>query len=159
MKGNVDDLTGKQEEIDLILSGKIDGAFEENGYLYLTSNGEVVVDKLGPFAGGGGGGGNNASLSVQNTTGWISKTIAYEAECAVQIVWSPTEDGMPTGNGSLKVTVNGELKATLNAAQGQVEIKLTDYLNIGANTVKINISDVYGNNRTINFSITAVERV
>lgn len=159
MKNSVDSVVSSQEEMALILSGKVDGAFEEDGYLYLTSNDEVVVGPLGPFAGGSGGGGtggNNAVLSVQNVTGWISKTIAHGAECVVSIAWSSTEDGMPTGNGSLKVTVNGALKATINVAQGEVQVPLTDYLNIGQNAVKINISDVYGNNRTVNFSITAV---
>ncbi len=160
MKGDVDTLNGSQEEMALILSGKVDGAFEEDGYLYLTSNDEVVVGPLGPFAGGSGGGGgtggNNATLSVQNTTGWISKTIAHGAECAVSITWSSMEDGMPTGNGSLKVTVNGALKATMNVAQGEVQVSLSGYLNVGSNAVKINVSDVYGNNRTVNFSITAV---
>lgn len=159
MKSDVDALSSAQDEMELVLSGKVDGAFEEDGYLYLTSNDEVVVGPLGPFAGGSGGGGtggNNATLSVQNTTGWISKTIAHGSECSISITWSSTEDGMPTGNGSLKVTVNGALKATLNVAQGQVEIPLTDYLGVGANAVKINVSDVYGNNRTVNFSITTV---
>lgn len=159
MKSEVDSLSAEQEEMELVISGKVDGAFEEDGYLYLTSNDEVVVGPLGPFAGGGGGGGtggNNATLSVQNTTGWISKTIAQGAECSVSITWSSTEDGMPTGNGSIKVTVNGALKATLNVTQGEVQIPLTDYLNVGSNAVKINVSDVYGNSRTVNFGITAV---
>ena len=157
MKNSVDSIVSSQEEMELILSGKVDGAFEEDGYLYLTSNDEVVVGPLGPFAGGGGGtGGNNAILSVQNVTGWISKTIAHGAECAVNIIWSSTEDGIPTGNGSIKITVNGALKATINAAQGNVQVPLTDYLNVGQNAVKINVSDVYGNNRTVNFNITVI---
>lgn len=159
MKGNVDILTGKQEEIGLAISGKIDGAFVEDGFLYLTSNDEVVSGPHGPFSGTGGGGGssgNNAVLSLSNATGWISKTVAHGAECIASIAWSSLEDGMPTGNGALKVTVNGALKATINVAQGTVEVPLTNYLNVGANTVKINVSDVYGNSRTINLSITAI---
>ena len=39
--------------LELLLSGKIDGAYVENGALYLTSNGEVAA---GPFSGFGGGG-------------------------------------------------------------------------------------------------------
>ncbi len=148
----------KQEESDLILAGKVDGAYEKNGYLYLTSNDEVVAGPLGPFAGGSGGGsgGNNAVLSVSNASGWISKTIAYGAECVISIVWSSLEDGVSTGNGSLKITVNGATKANLDVAQGNVNLDISPYLNLGSNTAKINISDIYGNNRTINFNITAV---
>ena len=77
--------------MELLLSGKVDGAFVENGYLYLTSNNEVVVGPLGPFSGTGGSGGssgNNAVLAVSNTSGWLSKSIAYGKDCLVQITWS-----------------------------------------------------------------------
>ena len=62
--------------LELLLSGKVDGAFVEAGYLYLTSNNEVVAGPLGPFSGSGGSGGssgNNAILAVSNASGWLSK--------------------------------------------------------------------------------------
>ena len=37
--------------MELMLSGKVDGAFVENGYLYLTSNNVVVAGPLAPFSG------------------------------------------------------------------------------------------------------------
>lgn len=146
--------------MELLLSGKVDGAFVENGYLYLTSNNEVVAGPLGPFSGTGGSGGssgNNAVLAVSNTSGWLSKSIAYGKDCLVQITWSSLEDEMPTGNGVMKVTVNGIVKAMLDIPQGAVTADLGPYLSVGSNAVRIQVSDAYENSRTINFNINANE--
>lgn len=146
--------------MELLLSGKVDGAFVENGYLYLTSNNEVVAGPLGPFSGtggSGGSGGNNAVLAVSNTSGWLSKSIAYGKDCLVQITWSSLEDELPTGNGAMKVTVNGIVKAMLDIPQGAVTADLGPYLSVGSNAVRIQVSDAYDNSRTINFNINAIE--
>ena len=129
--------------MELLLSGKVDGAFVENGYLYLTSNNEVVAGPLGPFSGTGGSGGssgNNAVLAVSNTSGWLSKSIAYGKECLIQITWSSLEDEMPTGNGVMKVTVNGIVKAMLDIPQGAITADLGPYLSVGSNAVRIQVS-------------------
>jgi hypothetical protein len=146
--------------MELLLSGKVDGAFVENGYLYLTSNNEVVAGPLGPFSGTGGSGGssgNNAVLAVSNTSGWLSKSIAYGKDCLIQITWSSLEDEMPTGNGVMKVTINGIVKAMLDIPQGAVTADLGPYLSVGSNVVRIQVSDAYENSRTINFNINAIE--
>lgn len=146
--------------MELLLSGKVDGAFVENGYLYLTSNNEVVAGPLGPFSGTGGSGGssgNNAVLAVSNTSGWLSKSIAYGKDCLIQITWSSLEDELPTGNGVMKVTVNGIVKAMLDIPQGAVTADLGPYLSVGSNAVRIQVSDVYENSRTVNFNINAIE--
>lgn len=146
--------------MELLLSGKVDGAFVENGYLYLTSNNEVVAGPLGPFSGtggSGGSGGNNAVLAVSNTSGWLSKSIAYGKDCLIQITWSSLEDEMPTGNGVMKVTVNGIVKAMLDIPQGTVTADLGPYLSVGSNAVRIQVSDAYENSRTINFNVNAIE--
>ncbi len=157
-RDNVVALETQQKAMSLELLGKVDGGYVENGYLYLTSNDEVVVGPLGPFSssGGGGGGSNNAVLTLTNTSGWLSKTIAYGSACKIQAAWTSLEDDIPTGNGVAKITVNGIVKALLDVAQGNIEIDPTPYLSSGVNAVKLNISDVYGNSRTINYSINAI---
>ena len=82
------ELDESQKAIQLMLAGKIDDAYVEDGYLYMTSNNEVVVGPLGPFSGGGGGTGNNAVLTVSNTSGWLSKSIASGAECIISLTWT-----------------------------------------------------------------------
>ncbi|WP_104804907.1 hypothetical protein [Blautia marasmi] len=166
MSGDIADATNSirtldesQKAIQLMLAGKIDDAYVEDGYLYMTSNNEVVVGPLGPFSGGGGGGGtgNNAVLTVSNTSGWLSKSIATGAECVISISWTSLEDELPTGNGTLKVTINGLVKTTQDVAQGAVTVDISKYLATGANMVKVNVTDAYGNGRTINYSVSVVE--
>lgn len=157
-QNSVQVLTEAGNMMKLEISAKCDGAYVEQGYLYLTSNGSVVAGPLGPFSGGGGGGtgGNNASLTVTNTSGWLAKTVIENAPCNISLTWSSIEDDMPTGNGNLSVSVNGATKTILDIAQGSVTVDVSKYLSIGSNVVKIVVSDVYGNSRTINFSVTLV---
>ena len=160
--GKLDQVNENVARVEDLADTKIDGAFEENGYLYLTSNNEVVVGPLGPFSsngtGGGGGGssGNNAELRLTNTSGWLSNTVAAGDSCVIRVNWTSEEDGIPTGNGTMKVTVGGVLKATIDITQGDVSVDIAPYLSTGSNSVRVNVSDVYGNNRTINFSISVV---
>lgn len=154
------DMKQNVSNMELLLSGKVDGAFVENGYLYLTSNNEVVAGPLGPFSGSGGNGGsggNNAVLAVSNTSGWLSKSIAYGKECPIQITWTSLEEEMPTGNGVMKITVNGIVKAMLDIPQGAVTADLGPYLNVGSNAIRIQVSDVYENSKTISFNVNAIE--
>ena len=153
-------LQDDQTAMQLLIGGNIDDAYVEDGYLYMTSNNEVVVGPLGPFSGGGGGGGggsNNAVLTVSNTSGWLSKSIASGAACTVSLTWSSLEDDLATGNGTLKITINGLVKTTQDVAQGAVTVDISKYLSTGANMVKVNITDVYGNSRTINYSVSVVD--
>lgn len=152
-------ITAMNEKINKQNLEKIDGAYVENGYLFLTSNGEVVVGNLGPFSGGGGSGSsseNEARLTVKNVSGWLSKTIAETQDCIVAIDWSSTEDGLSTGNGIIKIVNNGVTKATYDITQGSISVDLAKYLSAGSNSVRVTISDAYSNSRTINFSITVV---
>lgn len=143
----------------LLLENKIDDAYVENGYLYLTSGGDIKVGPLGPFSGSGGSGGssgNNVSLSLVNKTGWLSRTIALGESLPITINWNSIEDGLSTGNGTMKITVAGSVKSVLDISQGDVTVDVAPYLSVGSSIVKINVADIYGNNRTLNFSITVV---
>ena len=58
-------------QLSLSVQEKIDDAYVEDGFLYMTSDGDVVVGPLGPFSGTGGGGGggtsgNNAHIALSN---------------------------------------------------------------------------------------------
>ena len=154
----LDNINNLVNDFRLRLENKIDDAFLENGLLYMLADGTVVVGPLGPFAGGGGGGGggdtNHAVITVTNLTGWLSKTIAASSTCEVSLTWSSIEDEMPTGPGTLRVTVNGVVKATSQIEQGAVTVDLARYCSNGANVCKVQVSDIYGNARTINFSVT-----
>lgn len=134
---------------------------DENGnnVLYLTLGGEIIGEGVPiPKGGGSGGGGssNNAILTATNTAGWISKTVAEGADCNVSFSWSSTENGISTGNGTVKVTVGGAVKTSYEVEQGEVVINIGKWLSAGSNKIRVEIGDVYGNTRVISYSITSV---
>lgn len=169
LKAAYDDLNGvlgilntDVGNIQTTIEDKIDDAYVEDGYLYLTSDGEIVAGPLGPFSGGGGGGGggdsgNNAVLTVTNTTGWLSRSISSGSECSLSVNWSSLEDDLSTGNGTLTLIIGGVVKKTQDIEQGDLTISVGDLLATGTNKVKVKISDVYDNVKTITFTISVIE--
>lgn len=154
----IDEMTTKTSAIETSLLTKVDDGYVENGYLYLTANGQVVVGPLGPFSGAGtGGASNNAVLTMTNTTGWLAKTVAFGSDCTLRFTWSSLEEELATGNGTVFVTVNGALRLTRNVPQGETEVNVKDFLTAGVNTIRVKVSDVYGNSRSMNFTVTTIE--
>ena len=117
---------------------------------------DATLAEFQPSGGGGGGSGNNAVLTVQNTAGWLYKTISEGAACSVQGAWSSTEGGIPTGNGAITVTVNGVIKYSANVPQGPFSINIAPFLTSGTNSVRVSVTDVYANVRSIIYSVEVV---
>ena len=133
----------------------------ETLYVYPTYRGVRSANGI-PLAssgggGGGGGGGNAAVLTVANQSGWLSKVVNLGASCGIELSWSSLEDGMPTGDGSMAVSVNNVAKLVQTVSQGTVTIDAGPLLSVGMNKVKVRVADVYDNSRTITFSVSAVE--
>ena len=133
---------------------------DEEGLVYLLNNGERIAGPYGPFAGGGGGGGgggtNNAILTLMNTSGWLSRAVAEGASCPISFAWSSTEDNIPTGDGILVIRVNGSVRVNRSIVQGDITIDVSEYLTSGTNSVKITVSDVYSNNKSINYTVSVM---
>lgn len=140
----------------------VDGLLYEDDILYLTANGEIVSDGVRIVSGSGGGGGsgggdtNAATLRVSNSTGWITKTISDGTTLELSITWSSIEDETPTGDGTLRILVNGALKSTKQIRQGNVTIDATEYISPGTNSIRFQVVDVYGNSSSVIFNVTVV---
>ncbi|MBE6987522.1 MAG: hypothetical protein E7432_01930 [Ruminococcaceae bacterium] len=159
--GNMLVLDAVLETLTPLLSAKADGHEYDasEGLLYLTSEGARIEGtgvKVAATGGGGGGESNNATLTLKNITGWMYKSVSLGASCPITFTWSSIEEGMATGNGVLKVTVNGTVKLTRQIEQGDHNIDVGEMLSAGSCTVKVNVTDTYGNSRSINFNFTAV---
>lgn len=139
------------------------GVVDEEGYLRFTQNGVALPETefepifIGvPGSGGGGGSANNATLKVSNTTGWLYSTISANSPCVLKLNWSSIEDGISTGKGTLQVYVGETLKNTRSVDQGDVEEDVSKWLSSGSNTVKLAVTDAYGNSRRLNFTIEVI---
>lgn len=118
-------------------------------------------NSLGGWSAVAGGGGsastNNAEFSVTNTSGWLSKTVALGASLSVSFNWSSIEDEIPTGNGVVKISVGGSVKATYEVEQGDISVSISQYLLLGSNEVEITLSDLYGNSKTYKFTVNTIK--
>ena len=116
--------------------------YVENGVGYgINEEGVVITDPLE----GLGSVIPTSSLYMKNISGWNAKSINEGDSCVVTLTWSSVESDMPTGDGSLKITVNGADKTILDIAQGEVNLDLAEYLSPGRNNeVKLTVSDAYG---------------
>ena len=160
---DIDQLKQKTDLLQLMLDGAVTNGYYDTStnYIYLTNDaGEVVGDPIGPVvggsgSGGGGGGGEtiNAKLTVTDNTGWRSRTIAAGDPCRLSIYWTSIEDDLETGNGTARITVGGVIKGFVDIAQGDVVLDISRYLSTGSNSVAVTISDVYGQARTIRYTV------
>lgn len=142
-----------------VLAGKVDDAYVEEGYLYLTSEDEVVAGPLGPFSGDGSGGGGGAGSTIRITNGMESRAFSVMDGSTVVVAYSwtstDTEDGSAIGDGSAIWRVNGTRVATQNVPQGDNTFDITKYLvPASANTVKLTIEDAYGNSKSFTWTVT-----
>lgn len=130
----------------------------DTSMLYLTSNGERISDGVTVATTGSGpsSGANNAVLTLQNTTGWIYKNISQSSSCKLSFTWSSMEDGVTTGSGAVTVKVGGVLRYSATVEQGPIEIDVSGYLSTGSNAVRVGVSDIYGNSRTIAFTVNVI---
>ena len=158
LAGDMQSAKDQLKTVSFSLDNYVDDGYVENGVAYFVHNGEVLFEITGIGGGGGGGGSsvNNATITVTNNTGWLSTTISSGSTCPISLNWTSIEDNLPTGDGTLQISVNGAIKSTQGIQQGNVNIDLGNYVSTGSNIVKVKISDIYGNARTINFNITVV---
>ena len=154
-----EELTEMKAELEQYIDAKaVDGLYYEDNMLYLTSNGEIVSDPVEIVGGGGGGGGGSSSVvRLINNNDSTTFAVAKGETANLIFTFTSTEDDVPTGNGTCRVQVGGVTKSNFSIAQGQTTLNVADYLSVGANTVKITCTDIYGMYRSIVYTITVIE--
>lgn len=137
-------------------------------YFYANASDSDSEDVCGPITGiggaggggtGGGTGGNNAVLTVSNRTGWATATIADGSKCTISFVWSSIEEGFSTGPGALSIKVGGVTYVASAPIQNGATITrdISSYLTAGVkNKVVVEVSDCYGNKKTLRFTVQVV---
>ena len=159
----VEEVQNTNEILTLQMADRINGGYVENGIGYFTADGQVVFEMTGMGGGSGGGGGDSGSIaqiSMSNTSGWMSNTIADGDSCYVSFTWSSLEEQngqrLPTGNGVLTISINDQAKTSFEVPQGDNSIDVSPYLKVGSNKVDLSVSDIYGKSRNIRVIVTSV---
>lgn len=146
LKDNISDLV----DIDVV-----DGLKYEDNILYLTSKGQIVSE--GVEIVGGGGPTSTTIVKLINNNDSNTFSVANTQPAMINFTFTSTEDGMDTGNCNLQVIVEGIVKTSQSIQQGPNSIDVSEWLKAGINNVKISCTDIYGNNKSLTYSITVIE--
>ncbi|GEM_PF-2613641 len=140
--------------LDANVKGKIDGGYTEENILYLTSNGEVVGDPIILPEGGGGTGPSGIVMRVR-AVGGTSLVVGEGSDAIIRYNFTSIdqETGDDTGDGTVMITVNGIPAFSGNIHQGDNEYNVKDSLNLGANIIRVRVTDGYENVRSITFNV------
>lgn len=153
---NATEINEIKETVETLKDEKVDNGYWEDGFLYLTSNGIVVSDPI-EIQGGGGGIGGGSVLRLINQ-GASSIGIAKGETVILRYSFSSVdaETGDPTGDGTVSYFVNSSRVYTQNVSQGNVLFDITSYLTDGINTVRVQVVDSYGAQRSLNIRVTVI---
>lgn len=146
---------------DLVASIDTEVSVDLSNY-YTKAEIDATLENFQPSGGGGGTGGgsdNSAEITLTNRCDWLSTSISESSTCVVSAAWSSVDGGIATGAGTLTVTIDGIVKLTRSVKQGRFDVDITSYLKTGTNQVKVTVSDVYGNKRSIVYTINVVSLV
>jgi hypothetical protein len=135
--------------------GGADGLlFDEiTGTLYLMQSGQILGNGV-QLPTSGEGPTNNAVLTLENTTGWSSKTMPNDADCMISFYWSSVDGDVSTGSGTVTVKVENELQYSANIKQGANTISIMEYLRLGENRIDVTVTDFRGNSKSLLFLVS-----
>ncbi len=156
----INEIDAFKEELNIVSVNKADGAIVEDGYLYLTSNGEIVSNGIELPAGGGngsGGSGGGSTLRLINR-GDASVGIPKGQPVVLKYTFSSLdyETQESTGNGTAVYYVNNARVYTQSIAQGDVDFDITNYMSDGQNQIRIQVTDSYGAIRSLNMRVEVI---
>ena len=144
------------------VSAKVDDLIlEQEGdenKLFLAYQGETIGEGVVLPATGGGGSSTTSTVRVVNNNGVNAMSVAAGNDVVLKFTFTSVENDIPTGNGTCKILVNGAVKTTFSVENGAAnEVNIKDLLIAGTNTVKVTCIDVYGNSRSLTYTITVAD--
>ncbi len=151
-------LSSQLEMLQANVKGKADGFYidsdGESSFLVLTANGEELDRVQLPEGGGGGGVSPGIRMRVR-AVGGSSLVVGEKEDAIIQYNFSSIdlETEEETGDGTVLITVNGYTVYTGTIPQGDNSFNLRGRLNLGANTVRVRVTDAYENSATITFNV------
>ena len=125
--------------------------------LYLVSNGNIIGTGVQVATTGGGGGGGALTYAISMGNLLDSRFITVSEGSKVELKFSYAsvdEDGIDDGPGIGRIIVGNATKHTFTVKQGDNVQDVTPFLTAGSNTVKIQVENSEGTNKTLPYVIT-----
>ena len=127
------------------------------GLLHMLDENNIdVMDPVWVGGGGGASGGGSALIfSMYTSPSFSVIESAGEAEIEYKFTSIDKETEIPTGSGNLAVYVGGVNKINYTIQQGDHRtVDIFDFLSPGTNSVRLTVTDSYGNSATRTFTVT-----
>ena len=128
-----------------------DNLIIEGVLLYLTDNNKKLNKPIAlPSVEG-------IVLNLQNLCS-SSFSTSFGSDCFLEFNVSSldTGNGNETGKVSIVYFVNNRRVASTNIDQGEIKYNISQYLSLGENTVKVQVTDSYENTKYLNYTIEAI---
>lgn len=133
---------------------------EDDSFLYLTNNGEIISDPVMIVSGGGGGGGGSSiTYTVKLTNLMDGRDFSVSQGASVMLSFEYTsvdDDDVDDGPGVGTISINGSKMRSVSIAQGANILDVTDLLRVGSNSVAIRVANSEGMSKSIKYNVTVV---
>ena len=120
--------------------------------LYLAQDGTPIDNSVVTLPSGGGGG-SSANITLKNLLDSNILTVAVGGEAKLKFSFASSEDD---NGGTVYIYVGGLLKGTSPIVSGDNEIDISNYIGEGTNEVKITCMDIYSNNKSLSYTVNAI---
>ena len=160
--GKLEEFRDQQEILDESFADDME--VTDSGLVYLLNNNNRIGGPYGPFAGNGGGGYGgggsydeiDAKFSATNTTEWNSATISDGDNIYFSFTWESLENDVPSGRGTVTISVNNVQRGSFSVAQGANTINLKSYYTAGTNKIRIRVADQYDQGKSWIVTVNAI---
>ena len=127
----------------------------ENSIFTFLKDGEI--QKSFKIEGGGGSSSDTTTITIERITN-ADAIFLLGSKAIIEYSFSSVDNtGDTTGAGTAVWKVGNTIVATNTAAQGNNSFDITEYLNVGANTIRLTITDSFGTLATKTWTVTIVE--
>ena len=161
MEGNVTALSGDVTRIEDIVnkinekpSNTYEATYVDNVFS-LLENGEVKNQFT--IVGGGGSGADSTTITIERITP-ESLVVLLDAPTNIEFNFTSVDSaGDTTGNATATWKVGNTKVATSTVIQGKNSFDITPHLKIGANTIRMTVTDSFGTISAKTWTVTVVE--
>ena len=125
-----------------------------DGKLFLAQDGAPLTESAVTLPSGGGGGSSSASVTLKNLLPSNTITVAYGSSANLVFEYSSSE--AETASGIAYIYLSDTLKKTCSINPGENTIDIGDIIGSGANNIKLTVSDIYSNSKSLSFVVNAI---
>lgn len=125
-----------------------------DGKLYLKNDAGIIENTATTLpSGSGGGGSSSASITLVNLLESNEITVAYGSSANLIFEYASSETDSPA---TAYIYLAGTLKKTYSINPGENTLDIGDIIGDGVNDIKLTVSDIYSNSKSMSFVINAI---